>query len=322
MFAKVFCFCCPLTLHTLVLLVVSVTAEVNLNHNHNVTPFTLENKDTNYHNNNNSLHATESSAAFAAAMSSLTTAAATIAANINADRNVVNCGNTPKMVDNCFRDLPPHLMEFLQSPKIVIDQQEIIHKCSVFHHGMKCFDEYTGRCVPEHNVKILNSNVEGARKFFTKFCNDPVFQKNYLKHKDCFSYIYDDWLHCHKQSQNIMSEAAHAVDTNVTEKFMEICCARYGYETCVFNSARYKCYKHSAKYAREMAKMLTNETQFQNCRQYEESMCSGGSSPTKFISSPFTYMGIVMLLWLMVIRSTTPEEVVAVPTWWSIENNK
>ncbi|XP_061402747.1 uncharacterized protein LOC133338596, partial [Musca vetustissima] len=138
----------------------------------------------------------------------------------------------------------------------------------------------------------------------------------YLKHKDCFAYIYDDWLHCHKQSQNIMSEVAHSVDTNMTEKFMEICCARYAYETCVYNSARYKCYKHSANYAREMAKMLTNETQFQNCRQYEESMCNHQPA-TMAIGGHLTYLStVVMLLWSMFIsRAPTLSRV---HNWWSI----
>lgn len=43
--------------------------------------------------------------------------------------NSLKCGNTQKMVDNCFRDLSPHLMEFLQTTKIAINEQEITSKC-------------------------------------------------------------------------------------------------------------------------------------------------------------------------------------------------
>lgn len=43
--------------------------------------------------------------------------------------HVNKCGSTQKMVDECFKDLPPHLMEFLQNTKIVISKQEIIAKC-------------------------------------------------------------------------------------------------------------------------------------------------------------------------------------------------
>jgi len=39
------------------------------------------------------------------------------------------CGSTQKMVDECFKDLPPHLMEFLQNTKIVISKKEITQKC-------------------------------------------------------------------------------------------------------------------------------------------------------------------------------------------------
>uniref|UniRef100_A0A1A9VGB8 Uncharacterized protein n=1 Tax=Glossina austeni TaxID=7395 RepID=A0A1A9VGB8_GLOAU len=85
---------------------------------------------------------------------------------------------------------------------------------------------------------------------------------DYLKHKDCLSYIQDDWMRCTKSFQIIL-----------TEEF-----ARHAYETCIYNSARYKCYKHSAKFAREAAKMLTDEKHFSNCRQYEAIMCNGAAS--------------------------------------------
>lgn len=39
------------------------------------------------------------------------------------------CGSTQEMVDECFKDLPPHLMDFLQNTKIVISKQEIMAKC-------------------------------------------------------------------------------------------------------------------------------------------------------------------------------------------------
>lgn len=42
---------------------------------------------------------------------------------------------------------------------------------------MKCFDDYTSRCIPSNNINILNNNVEGAKKFFTKFCEDKTFQQ-------------------------------------------------------------------------------------------------------------------------------------------------
>ncbi|XP_075144649.1 uncharacterized protein LOC142219646 [Haematobia irritans] len=222
----------------------------------------------------------------------------------NTDRGVqVKCGSTQKMVDNCFRDLPPHLMEFLQTSKIAINEEEINSKCNVFRRGMKCFDEYTERCIPQHNINILNNNVEGARRFFTKFCEDTTFQNHYLTHKECFTYIQDDWFHCNKQFQNILSEGIHS-STNVTHKFMEFCCARYAYETCIFNSARYKCYTHSAAFARDTAKMLSDEKQFSKCRQYEESMCN--RSPHATTPSKQWTLRLVMLMWIMSMATMSP----------------
>ncbi|XP_017846134.1 uncharacterized protein LOC108602513 isoform X2 [Drosophila busckii] len=90
---------------------------------------------------------------------------------------IENCGSTEKMVDSCFKDLPPHLMEFLQNTKIVISKQEIIDKCNVFNRGMKCFDAYSARCLQNRKLNLLKNNVEGARRFFQKFCNDEDFQR-------------------------------------------------------------------------------------------------------------------------------------------------
>lgn len=52
-----------------------------------------------------------------------------ISNNSITNNNNIICGNTQKMADNCFRDLPPHLMEFLQTSKIPINEQDIISKC-------------------------------------------------------------------------------------------------------------------------------------------------------------------------------------------------
>ncbi|EDV94411.1 GH21009 [Drosophila grimshawi] len=179
------------------------------------------------------------------------------------------CGSTEKMVDECFKDLPPHLMEFLQSTKIVISKQDIIAKCNVFNRGMRCFDAYSARCLQNRKLGMFKNNVDGARKFFKKFCADEDFQRDYLRHKDCFTYIQEDWISCTTYFENILTDDLHDSTRNVSDKFMEFCCARYAYENCIYNSARYKCYKHSAEFARETAKMLSDEKHFSNCRHLE-----------------------------------------------------
>ncbi|TDG52272.1 hypothetical protein AWZ03_001102 [Drosophila navojoa] len=184
-----------------------------------------------------------------------------------------SCGSTEKMVDDCFKDLPPHLMEFLQNTKIVITKQEIIAKCKVFNRGMQCFDAYSKRCLQNRKLSLYKNNIDGARKFFKKFCADEDFQRDYLRHKDCFTYIQVDWISCTADFENILTDDLHDDKRNVTDKFMEFCCARFAYENCIYNSARYKCYKNSAKFARETAKMLSDEKHFSNCRHLED-MCA------------------------------------------------
>ncbi|EDW16317.1 uncharacterized protein LOC6574828 [Drosophila mojavensis] len=184
-----------------------------------------------------------------------------------------SCGSTEKMVDDCFKDLPPHLMEFLQNTKIVITKQEIIAKCKVFNRGMQCFDAYSKRCLQNRKLILYKNNIDGARKFFKKFCADEDFQRDYLRHKDCFTYIQVDWISCTTDFENILTDDLHDDKRNVTDKFMEFCCARFAYENCIYNSARYKCYKNSAKFARETAKMLSDEKHFSNCRHLED-MCA------------------------------------------------
>lgn len=75
--------------------------------------------------------------------------------------------------------------------------------------------------------------------------------------------------------------------------------ARYAYETCIFNSARYKCYTNSATFARDTAKMLSDEKHFSNCRQYEQSMCNGSSSLSTSRSHSHWPLWLVVLLWAM-----------------------
>uniref|UniRef100_A0A1B0FIE2 Uncharacterized protein n=1 Tax=Glossina morsitans morsitans TaxID=37546 RepID=A0A1B0FIE2_GLOMM len=163
-------------------------------------------------------------------------------------KHLAQCGNTQRMVDNCFRDLPPHLMTFLQSKKVAINKNEVLSKC----------------------------NDQSDKEWGSVGIKDGY--RDYLKHKDCLSYIQDDWMRCTKSFQIILTEELYMENKNVTQKFMEFCCARHAYETCIYNSARYKCYKHSAKFAREAAKMLTDEKHFSNCRQYEAIMCNGTAS--------------------------------------------
>ncbi|XP_016960331.1 uncharacterized protein LOC108031431 [Drosophila biarmipes] len=187
------------------------------------------------------------------------------------------CGSTQKMVDECFKDLPPHLMEFLQNTKTAISKKDITQKCNIFNRGMRCFDTYSKRCLDDRKLGTFKNNVEGARRFFYKFCGDTDFQRDYLRHKDCFAHIQMDWVTCTAEFEGILSDEVHDERRNASEKFLEFCCARYAYENCIYNSARYKCYKHSAEFARETAKMLSDEKHFRNCAVLQNICASNGA---------------------------------------------
>ncbi|XP_052852388.1 uncharacterized protein LOC128262264 [Drosophila gunungcola] len=227
------------------------------------------------------------------------------AANISQEAVAVEeCGSTQKMVDECFKDLPPHLMEFLQNTKIVISQKEIAAKCSIFNRGMRCFDSYSKRCLDDRKLGTFKNNVEGARRFFYKFCGDSDFQRDYLRHKDCFAYIQLDWVSCTADFEGILMEEVHDESRNATEKFLEFCCARYAYENCIYNSARYKCYKNSAEFARETAKMLSDEKHFRNCAVLQN-ICAhdfGGLGLAKLHWKGFRLTMTLLLMLLVVMR--------------------
>ncbi|KAH8346451.1 hypothetical protein KR084_000723 [Drosophila pseudotakahashii] len=215
------------------------------------------------------------------------------------------CGSTQKMVDECFKDLPPHLMEFLQNTKIVISKKEIAAKCNIFNRGMRCFDTYSKRCLDDRKLGTFKNNVEGARRFFYKFCGDADFQRDYLRHKDCFAYIQLDWVTCTADFEGILSEEVHDERRNASEKFLEFCCARYAYENCIYNSARYKCYKNSAEFARETAKMLSDEKHFRNCAVLQN-ICAPNDAGVGLGVDKWHSMGfrltVTPLLMLLVVR--------------------
>lgn len=195
----------------------------------------------------------------------------------------VNCGETQAMVDVCFKDLPPHLMEFLQTTKIALNKEEIASKCTVFKRGMNCFDSYAERCLPKEKVNHFQNNVAAARNFLAKFCDDRKFQTEYLQHKECFYHIQEDWKRCTKDFQKILLDELYgrSHSLNITNKYLQFCCARHAYETCIYNSVRFKCFHNSTKFTANTAKMLAEEKLFSNCRKYENLLCAASRSFTR-----------------------------------------
>lgn len=42
---------------------------------------------------------------------------------------------------------------------------------------MQCFDAYSKRCLQNRKLILYKNNIDGARKFFKKFCADEDFQR-------------------------------------------------------------------------------------------------------------------------------------------------
>lgn len=66
-------------------------------------------------------------------------------------------------------------------------------------------------------VIIFYANID----FYFASC--LAFPADYLRHKDCFTYIQVDWISCTTDFENILTDDLHDDKRNVTDKFMEFC---------------------------------------------------------------------------------------------------
>ncbi|XP_055373899.1 uncharacterized protein LOC129607163 [Condylostylus longicornis] len=191
----------------------------------------------------------------------------------------IKCGSAVNIIRDCFKNpLPPDEAEFLQTTKIPLNEKEISTKCTVFKKGMACFNTYTQKCLSEDRKALYENTISGAKKFENKLCDDKRFQADFLTHKECFIHIKEDWNRCMKNFQSILADELNSPVQNAkhkNDKYMQFCCTRFAYETCIYNSARYKCYKNSALFAKEVARLLSDETHFKSCRHYENLLCVG-----------------------------------------------
>ena len=84
-------------------------------------------------------------------------------------------------------------------------------------------------------------------------------------------------LSCHDEKLSIFLLSSH---------YFSIHSARNSYKNCIYNSALSKCNSRSAKFARDLVDLLSNERQFKNCVEIEKtSLCSGGVSFRAFKNS-------------------------------------
>ncbi|XP_053680814.1 uncharacterized protein LOC128731708 [Anopheles nili] len=190
------------------------------------------------------------------------------------------CGQISQMLDSCFRNSSPSIaVELLNTAKIPDSVEEIGDRCLLFNRGMECVKHYMNVCVDQKERKIIENEVYGAKRLYEFLCRDRSFQQEFLEHKACFHLIQHDWDVCSSKFIGILKEEmTKTTKQSMNVQYMHFCCARYGYENCVYNSARYKCQHKSAVFLRTVAKLLSTDRHFLNCDKIEHEVCSGGAS--------------------------------------------
>ncbi|XP_049537886.1 uncharacterized protein LOC125952463 [Anopheles darlingi] len=186
------------------------------------------------------------------------------------------CGQIAQMLDSCFHNSTPNIaVELLYSVQIPETIEQISGRCLLFNRGMECVQRYLDVCVETKERTLIDNEVYGAKRLYEFLCQDRTFQQEFLWHKGCFRLVHQDLDECSKSFLSILKEeVSKAAQQSFNLQYMHFCCARYAYEKCVFNSARYKCKPDSAIFLRRIAKLLSTDRRFLNCDKIENEICS------------------------------------------------
>ncbi|XP_049277819.1 uncharacterized protein LOC125761066 [Anopheles funestus] len=188
------------------------------------------------------------------------------------------CGQISQMLDECFHNSTPNIaVELLYSVQIPETIEQINSRCLLFNRGMECVQRYLDVCVDSKERLIIDNEVYGAKRLYEFLCRDGAFQQEFLWHKGCFQLVHRDLDSCSKRFVSILKEEmTKTTKQSFNQQYMHFCCARYAYENCVYNSARYKCKPSSAIFLRRIAKLMSTEKHFLNCDKIENEVCSSG----------------------------------------------
>ncbi|XP_058120717.1 uncharacterized protein LOC131284968 [Anopheles ziemanni] len=187
------------------------------------------------------------------------------------------CGRAGELLSNCFSNFTsPVAVEALQRVKIPDSLEEINQRCMIFTRGMECVRQYLKVCVNARQRKIIENEVYGAQQLYQYLCYDHSFQIEFLRHKGCFNLMHPEWDVCSNQFIHILKdEMARTGRQSMDVQYIQFCCARYSYESCVYRSARFICKPESAIFLRRIAKLLSTDRHFLNCDRIENALCSG-----------------------------------------------
>ncbi|KAL5284861.1 hypothetical protein ACFFRR_006899 [Megaselia abdita] len=204
------------------------------------------------------------------------------------------CGNAKNIANICFKDSSPDIMEFISTVKVDETERDIDNRCTVFEEGTKCFDTYAKKCIHPKNMELYYNMYSGAKEYFEILCNDKQFRVKYLRHSKCFDQIKYDWINCKDELHAITTQEIQSENKNVTEKYMNLCCAREAFQLCVGRAADYKCSRTSVAYVREEAQALTNDKIFKNCNKFQNMICGAISrSVSNLLVTIFIFVSIV-----------------------------
>ncbi|XP_053669692.1 uncharacterized protein LOC128720070 [Anopheles nili] len=210
------------------------------------------------------------------------------------------CGRAGQLLGDCFKNFTPTItVEALQAVKIPDSLEEINNRCVIFNRGMECVDRYLRKCVNARYRKIIENEVYGAQKLYEFLCYDQVFQREFLRHKQCFLQVHPEWDLCSNQFVVVLKdEIVRTNSLSMNVQYMHFCCARYAYENCVYNSARFICQPDSAVFLRRIAKLLSADKHFLNCDKIEHELCSGVESQLSPLTSSvhFPLLSLVMII--------------------------
>ncbi|XP_055587544.1 uncharacterized protein LOC129739988 [Uranotaenia lowii] len=211
------------------------------------------------------------------------------------------CGNT-SFLDACFQNTTQKVtLDLLHTAKVPETVDEISKRCEVFNRGMACVQRYVDSCLDSVKRRIIENEVYGAKKLYAFLCQDRSFQREFLKHKTCFFHVQNHWNTCSRDFVAILQDEMEQRVSNADTRYLNFCCARYGYENCVYNSAALMCTPESARFLRKIAMLLSSDKHFQNCDRME-TMCSSSSGFAKEIRLAL----IVPLLLLALLLTSGP----------------
>lgn len=183
-------------------------------------------------------------------------------------------------LDSCLQQLPP-LSELSGIPS---SREAINASCRAFKTGMGCIDEYARVCLDERQRQGLHDSVSGAKDAFTFLCDDPSFQREYLKYTTCYRGVSEHWELCAQRFAFLVRDEYSRPNVTRNERTLALCCAKHGFLRCAYEVSHLKCSKEAALFLKRIAETLSNiRVHYAECQGINVDICSGSGSNSPFL---------------------------------------